>query len=126
MAVKPHFKVTNRFLYLLVGSNHPCSMGKGVFTGELIRIRRSSTLDHHYEAAAEQAKQTFRARVYKSSIFHLSDPYTRHARPFFCSCFFSTLQQSAMISAQMWRILVPDRGYCRIKKVFHCTTSTTH
>eukprot|EP00117_Sycon_ciliatum_P022540 scpid80086/ scgid3034/ len=81
MAVKPHFKVTNRFLYLLVGSNHPCSMGKGVFTGELIRIRRSSTLDHHYEAAAEQAKQTFRARVYKSSIFHLSDPYTRHARP---------------------------------------------
>ncbi|XP_065191261.1 uncharacterized protein LOC135822418 [Sycon ciliatum] len=78
MAVKPHFKVTNRFLYLLVGSNHPCSMGKGVFTGELIRIRRSSTLDHHYEAAAERPKQAFRARVYKRSIFHLSDPYTRN------------------------------------------------
>ncbi|XP_065192811.1 uncharacterized protein LOC135823883 isoform X2 [Sycon ciliatum] len=78
MAVKPHFKFTNRFLYLLVGSNHPCSMGKGVFTGELIRIRRSSTLDHHYEAAAERPKQAFQARVYKRSIFHLSDPYTRN------------------------------------------------
>ena len=92
MAVKPHFKVTNRFLYLLAGSNHPRSMGKGVITGELIRIRRSSTLDHHYEAAAEQAKQTFRGR-----------PQPPHLLAVFCSCFFSTLQQSAMIAAQLKR-----------------------
>ncbi|XP_065177148.1 uncharacterized protein LOC135806920 isoform X1 [Sycon ciliatum] len=57
-----------RVLTLGLG-NHPCSMGKGVFTGELIRIRRFSTLDHHYEAAAERPKQAFRARVYKRSIF---------------------------------------------------------
>ena len=57
---------------------HPCSMGKGVFTGELIRIRRSSTLDYHYEPAAERPEQAFRARVCKRSIFHLSDPYTRN------------------------------------------------
>ena len=34
-------------------------------------------------------------------------------RPFF---FFSTLQQSAMISAQTWQILVPDRGLLQNQK----------
>ena len=69
VAVKPHFKATNRFLYLLAGSNHPCSMGKGVITGELIRIRRSSTYDRDYEAAAQRLKRAFRARGFKPSIF---------------------------------------------------------
>ena len=41
---------------------------------------------------------------------------TGHGRPTFSAIFFSTLQQSAMISAQTWQILVPDRGLLQNQK----------
>lgn len=78
--VKPYFKPTNSFSYVLATSYHPRSTFKGIYRGENIRILRNCSKEEDYIHTISMLQDKFKSRGYGRFIEEISNiPFTERS-----------------------------------------------
>jgi len=68
--VKPFFKKTNTFSYVMGNSHHPRSTFKGIVTGENTRILRNCSKQEDYQQTMTSLKDKFNERKFPSHLLN--------------------------------------------------------